>query len=65
MTTAKDTFRLSRIRAEGWNAARRISPIELDDADEAKCAALNPYANDPERDRWSDGFKSAVAARKR
>lgn len=42
-------FRLSRIYAEGWNAART-----LDRVDQA-----NPYLAEPERGRWQAGFAAA------
>jgi hypothetical protein len=42
-------FRLSRIYAQGWNAAR--GP----EADEP----VNPYPAEPERERWAAGFAHA------
>jgi len=57
--TADDGFRLSRIQAEGWNAARRIPPSRLTDIAEKEISVLNPYAIDPERSRWRAGFNSA------
>lgn len=53
-------YRLSRIQAEGWNAARSVSGDDLADFDTAKIEALNPYPADPERARWLTGFKSAL-----
>jgi hypothetical protein len=53
-------FRLSRIYAEGWNAARKLSPHEGDDMDMWRVSALNPYAAEPERTRWSEGFVKAI-----
>jgi ribosome modulation factor len=48
---AKPTpFRLSRIYAQGWNAARAVNG-----------AAANPYPADPERSRWQEGFSQAQA----
>ena len=52
-------FRLSRIQAEGWNAARKFL---LDDIDEAKIAALNPYREPSEKARWHTGFTGALEA---
>ena len=49
-------FRLSRIQAEGWNAARH-APADLSDA---KIAALNPHKKDPEAARWLAGFRNAM-----
>lgn len=54
-----EAFRLSRIQAAGWNAARGVPPSRLADLDEEGIAALNPYARDPERSRWRQGFDSA------
>jgi hypothetical protein len=49
---AKPTpFRLSRIYAQGWNAARA--------AGTADGAPANPYAAEPERSRWQAGFSQA------
>ena len=45
----KSEFRLSRVYAEGWNAARQIH------LEEGK-TVLNPYLTEPERTRWSEGF---------
>jgi hypothetical protein len=53
-------FRLSRIYAEGWNKARKLSANESDDLDLRRVAALNPYAAEPERTRWSEGFAKAI-----
>jgi ribosome modulation factor len=53
---ASSAFRLSRIQAQGWNAARGV-PGDLDDA---KIAALNPHKKDPERARWLAGFRNAM-----
>jgi hypothetical protein len=63
--TDSEAFRLSRIHAEGWNAARRVAPDGLADLGEAGIAALNPYASDPERSRWEAGFRSVFAASRR
>jgi hypothetical protein len=58
--TPDDDFRLSRVQAEGWNAARRMPVDDLAQIDAAKIALLNPYAKDAERTRWSAGFTNAV-----
>jgi hypothetical protein len=42
-------FRLSRIYAEGWNAARAPKGAER----------TNPYPTEPERERWRAGFANA------
>lgn len=46
-------FHLSRIYAQGWNAARGVWKADR--------APANPYASDPERSRWQAGFGSAHA----
>jgi hypothetical protein len=43
------SFRLSRVYAQGWNAAR--GPESVPQA--------NPYAAEPERARWQAGFADA------
>jgi hypothetical protein len=58
--TPDEDFHLSRVQAEGWNAARRIGLDDLAQIDAAKIARLNPYANDAERTRWSAGFNNAL-----
>jgi hypothetical protein len=55
---ADNEFRLSRVQAQGWIAGRgRPSDEELEDGDVSK---LNPFPSDPERARWSAGFRSAL-----
>ena len=49
-------FRLSRIYAEGWNTASKLSSRPCEDLDLGRMAALNPYAIEPEKARWSEGF---------
>ena len=51
-------FRLSRIQAEGWKAARSF--LVGGEPDDAKIASLNPHKRDPERARWLTGFRSAL-----
>jgi hypothetical protein len=53
-------FRLSRIYAEGWRAASNLSVDECDGLDSGRIALLNPYAADPARSRWSEGFARAI-----
>lgn len=53
-------FQLSRIYASGWSAGRKCDvedPVEV----EAIVDGLNPYHSAEERERWSRGFKEAVA----
>ena len=52
-------FELSRIYAQGWNAANAIPANDFDDFSPAGAAALNPYPTDPERARWNAGFSEA------
>ncbi len=49
-------FRLSRIYAEGWNTASKLSSSQCEDLDLGRMAALNPYAIEPKKARWSEGF---------
>ena len=55
-----DDFRLSRVYAEGWNAANALTSNERDRLETWYVAACNPYADDPERSRWSEGFTKAL-----
>ena len=55
-----EAYRLSRIQAEGWNAAHRIAASALDRLGGNQIESLNPYASDPERTRWRAGFTSAL-----
>lgn len=59
--TINETFRLSRVYAEGWNAANRLATGEVDALDLAKLATLNPYALEADRSRWTSGFTKALA----
>ena len=56
----ENAFRLSRIQAQGWNAARLIPTARLAELNEKKVDALNPYSKDSERIRWNAGFTSAL-----
>jgi hypothetical protein len=53
-------FRLSRIYAEGWRMASELPSNDCDELDPDRIAALNPYATEPERSRWRDGFSKAI-----
>jgi hypothetical protein len=53
-----NAFRLSRLYAEGWNVANKLTAEESSDFDAQKMAALNPYSEDPERAKWSEGFSA-------
>jgi len=60
--TGGTSFRLSRIYAEGWNAASKLSASECEGMDSIRVATLNPYVTEPERSRWSDGFSKALGS---
>ena len=47
--TREESFRLSRVYAKGWNAARSLGP-----------ARSNPFVSQPERDRWDEGYTGAL-----
>jgi hypothetical protein len=51
---------LSRIYAQGWNAAFKLTDEQRAWGDAA--ATLNPYPAMPERDRWAQGFSGALGA---
>jgi hypothetical protein len=53
-------FHLSRIYAEGWRAASDLSVDECDGLDARAVSQLNPYAAEPARSRWSEGFVKAI-----
>ena len=57
--TDAEIFKLSRIYAQGWNAANTISASAYSELDTVKTAALNPYSAEPQRSRWNDGFRAA------
>lgn len=52
-------FRMSRIRAEGWKAAKAYE-VGGKPGDEKAIAALNPYRTELERKQWYLGFNSAL-----
>jgi len=59
--TGPSPYRLSRIYAEGWNAAHKLSPQEKNDGlTPGAIAEINPYRTEPERSRWADGFNEAM-----
>jgi hypothetical protein len=55
-----EEFKRSRIYAQGWNAASKLTTEERDQLDPAQIAKLNPYAVEDERARWTDGFVEAL-----
>lgn len=56
----ESAFRLSRIQAEGWNAARRMSATGAAEPDSGEIDKLNPYPEGAARLRWNAGFRSAL-----
>ena len=57
-----DEYRLSRIQAEGWNAARAYPSDDLADLEVETIEALSPYRGGPGKARWIAGFRSAFKA---
>ena len=55
-------FKLSRIHAEGWKAAGKLSAGECDDLSLQKMRALNPYASEPAKSHWLRGFADALGS---
>jgi ribosome modulation factor len=53
-------FRLSRIYAEGWRAARKLDAGECDRLDSRQLAQLSPYSEEPARSRWIKGLTDAI-----
>lgn len=53
-------FRLSRVYAEGWNAAKKVPLLGSCEFDPVGSAVPNPYATEPERSRWAEGFAKAM-----
>jgi hypothetical protein len=52
-------YKLSRVFAQGWNAARRLPPRAHGDLE--AIGQLNPYKYEPDRGRWQDGFVEGSA----
>ena len=55
-------FRLSRVFAQGWNRAHELSAKDRAYVDLCGEDVLNPYASEPERSRWSEGFSRAFSS---
>ena len=55
-------YRLSRVYAQGWNKAHELSSKDRAQVDLCGAEVLNPYAGEPERSRWSEGFSKAFAS---
>jgi len=52
-----EAIRLSRIQAQGWNAARKARMT----SDGRPPMVANPYTSEPDRSRWQAGFNDAQA----
>jgi hypothetical protein len=52
-------FRRSRIYAQGWNAAR-----EPRTGGTLRKDVVNPYAAEPEKSRWDEGYASALRSKR-
>jgi hypothetical protein len=61
----ESAFRLSRIQAEGWNAARRLPVTRAAEPNDSEIDALNPYRQGAARLRWNTGFRSALESLRR
>lgn len=55
-------FRLDRIFAQGRNRAHELSVKDRAQVDLCGVEVLNPYAADPERAHWSDGFSQVYSS---
>lgn len=58
--TDVEIFKLSRVYAQGWNAANTISASDYSKLSPAKLTALKPYAAEPQWSRWNYGFQAAI-----
>jgi phosphatidylserine/phosphatidylglycerophosphate/cardiolipin synthase-like enzyme len=59
--TGPSAYRLSRVFAEGWNAAQKIMrKLKFNGLTPSEIASINPYGEEPERSRWTDGFNEAI-----
>jgi hypothetical protein len=56
---AIDAFALSRIYAQGWNAAKTL----IAGGKTGNAARLNPYRAVSESTRWTEGFEAAIRSR--
>jgi hypothetical protein len=55
-------FQLSRIHAEGWNAAKKLLASSAGRIDPAEAAIRNPYHAPEARARWTRGFVEAIGS---
>lgn len=54
-------YRLGRAYAEGRNRAHELSRQDRGHVELCGMEVLNPYAADPERSRWNEGFARAIS----
>ena len=55
-------FELSRIHAEGWQAAKKLLAARKGALDPAEANARNPHTTPETRARWTQGFVEAIAS---
>lgn len=60
LSSEDHTFKLSRIYAQGWNAAKASLASGNGDIDAGQVAMRNPYRDSEERSRWLKGFMEAL-----
>ena len=60
---ATNSFELSRIHGQGWNAAKKLLASAKGDVDPAEAAPRNPYRAAEERAHWTKGFVAALGSR--
>lgn len=54
-------YELSRIYAQGWNAALKMTPQQQSVLEAQGIAALNPYSGKGrDQERWAEGFGKAL-----
>lgn len=59
--TDLSAYRVRRAYEAGWNRAHELSGGERTHIDLCGIEALNPYAAEPERSHWNDGFTKATS----
>jgi hypothetical protein len=55
-----NAFQLSRIYAQGWNAAKKLLADGNSGTDESQSRTLNPYRSTQEAARWTAGFEESL-----
>ncbi|MEJ1968967.1 MAG: hypothetical protein WDN03_10125 [Rhizomicrobium sp.] len=59
---ASEDFKLSRIYAQGWAAAGKLTDAQSAALEAGAVPDINPYKIESERARWSEGFEKALSA---